>query len=172
MPPKPSPATWTLRFKHSTSTILLEVDPLQKLSTVRTELLHALQESNPSGTINGHKIPQQADDILLGRAIDRNKLSLGYTDIDKDATESSADVTGKGKAAVGALKAKPGSGKVTDCPQGAGFRDRDVVAFKFRGDEDVEDVVEKWDVKIPTMEETYGDEDAAARDEGLGMEEG
>jgi hypothetical protein len=172
MPPKPSPASWTLRFKHSNFTVLLEVDPLQKLSTVRSELLHALQESNPSGEIYGHKIPQQPDDILLGRAIDRNKLHLGYTDIDKDATESSADVTGKGKAAVGALKAKPGVGKLTDCPQGAGFRNGDVVAFKFRGDEDVEEVVEKWDVKIPSMEETYGDEDAAARDEGIGMEEG
>lgn len=167
MPSKPSPATWTLRFKHSNSTILLEVDPLQKLSSVRTELLHALHESNPSGKINDHDIPQNADDILLGRAIDRNKLALGYTDIDKDATESSADVSDKGKAAVGALKAKPGSSKLSDCPQGAGFRDRDVVAFKFRGDEDGEDVVEKWDVKIPSMEETYGDED-----EGLGLEEG
>lgn len=172
MPPKPTPATWTLRFKHSNLTIFLEVEPLQKLSAIRSELLQALQQSNPSGKVNGHPIPQNADDILLGRAIDRNKLSLGYTDVDKDATESSADVGGKGKAAVGALKAKPGGGKLTDCPQGAGFRNGDVVAFKFRGDEDVDDVVEKWDVKIPTMEETYADEDAAVEDEGLGPDEG
>lgn len=170
---EPSPRTWTLRFKHNRSTILLEVDPLQKMSLVREELLQALNETNASGTINGLRIPPNPDHIKLGRAVDRNNLTLGYTSIDNEFDDSGAGSgKGKGKSAVGTTsgKAKASANGVNDCPQGAGFRNGDVVAFKFaNGDddepEDEDDVAEKWDVVVPTLEDTYGD-DGEAQEEG------
>jgi hypothetical protein len=88
--------------------------------------------------------------------------------------------SGKGKetAAVAAKHASARS--VNDCPQGAGLRDGGAVAFRFRlkeekarrqrlmdGELDVDEIAKEgmgiddseWDVIVPTMEETYGDED-------------
>lgn len=169
----PSPRTWTLRFKQHRSTILLEVDPLQHLSDVRAELLQALNDGNPSGELNGQQIPKNPDEIQLGRAVDRNNLNLGYVTIEKDEEGTEVSGKGKGKSST-ASGTKSAAGQMKECPQGAGLRNSDVVAFKFKiGLEDDEgdiEEAEKWDVKIPTMEETYGDEDG--QDEGIGMEEG
>lgn len=171
---QPTPRTWTLRFKHHRTTILLEVDPFQPLSEVRADLLDALNETNPSGELNGKKIPKNPDDIQLGRAVDRNNLNLGYVTIGKGDESAEPSGKGKGKSAAGG-GSKSDAGKIKDCPEGSGIKKSDVVAFKFKSaDEDVEEDgegVEKWDVKVPTMEETYGDEDAQ-QDEGIGMDEG
>ena len=94
----------------------------------------------------------------------------------------SAKGRGKGKeAAGGAAKQKQSAAKsVNDCPQGAGLRDGGAVAVRFRwadekarrqrlidGDLDVDEIAKEgmgiddapWDVVVPTMEETYGDEE-------------
>ncbi|KAK3073335.1 hypothetical protein LTR53_005183 [Teratosphaeriaceae sp. CCFEE 6253] len=190
----PTRHTWILRFKQHRTTILLHVDPLQKLSAVRAELLKAIQQTNPSGLLNGRAVPESAQDILLARPADSNDLSLGWEPIG-EGSEGGLDRTpkddakgkGKGKAAVGPTLSAKAGGKTdaTDSPQGVGLRDGGVVAFKFRsesvakggdavidigedGDEkalDGETLVgearpEKWDVVVPTMEETYGDEGA------------
>lgn len=186
----PSPRTWILHFKHHRTTILLHVDALQKLSSVRTELLAALYATNPNGTLNGHQIPDSESEVLLARPRDQNDLSAGWETIGEDDEEESfvpeEDKKGKGKAAAGSAKGRPSKDKITDCPQGAGLRDGGIVAFKFRsemeaarkdedegidveGDEeklDGETLVgeppsEAWDVVVPTMEETYGEEGAA-----------
>lgn len=176
----PNPRTWTLRFKHNRTTVLLEVDPLQKLDNVRAELLHALQETHPSGKINGFEVPKNPGDIQLGRAIDRNKLSLGFVTVDSAADEAGVEFSGKGKgkSAVGTPatvgKSKAGLGAIMDCPQGAGFKNGDVVAFKFAVEDNAQvesdDIAEKWDVDIPTLEETYGEEEGL--EEGADLEEG
>ncbi|KXT16773.1 hypothetical protein AC579_5467 [Pseudocercospora musae] len=179
----PNPRTWTLRCKNGRSTILIEVDPLQKMEGVRSELLHAIQETNPSGKFNGQEIPKNPDHIKFGRAIDRNKLSLGFVSIDSETAEEGAEMSGKGKgkSAVGTpasvSKGKASLGAIADCPQGAGFKDRDVVAFKFVTDRTApevldasEDILEQWDVDIPTIEEMYGEDEA--QEEGIDMEEG
>ncbi|KAK5144472.1 hypothetical protein LTR32_003623 [Rachicladosporium monterosium] len=72
-------------------------------------------------------------------------------------------------------------GKPTDCPQAVGLRDGDMVAFRFRsegeGDEGEQDggtvvgesgALEKWDVVVPTLEDTYGDSLPLAGDGGDG----
>ncbi|SMQ45090.1 unnamed protein product [Zymoseptoria tritici ST99CH_3D7] len=164
---KPTPHTWTLRFKHNRSTILLEVDPLQTLLSVRADLLQALQESNPNGELNKQKIPSNPEAIVLGRAVDRNNLKLGFETIKKDTSEP--DPKGKGKAAVtGGGKSRTVGADVMDCPQGAGLKNADVVVFKFKTgneDHDVDELqAEEWDVVIPTMEDTYGDDEV--HDEG------
>lgn len=165
----PSSRTWTLRFKHNTRTVLLEVDPLQKLSDVRAELLHALVETNPDGTFNGKEIPKNADHIQLGSANDRNDLSKGYTSLSSDFEQIEESGKGKGKATAG--KAKPGSSSAKDCPQGVGLKNGDIVAFKFAGDDgvpgDEDEILEQWDVVVPSIEETYREDD-----EGVDMDEG
>jgi len=186
--------TWTLRFKNHRSTILLHVDPLQQLNSVRAELLKAVRQSHPDGKLNGYAIPDDETDILLARPADINDLTLGWEPLEHDDSLDDALVeeksTGKGKGKAGSSKAKSGKDKLSDCPQGAGLRDGGVVAFKFKGqaqaereaaDEGIEvedeekldgetlvgtETAEKWDVVVPSMEETYGD-----GEEGEGQEE-
>lgn len=184
MPPiQPNARTWTLRLKHHKTTILLHADPIQKLSSLRAELLAALQQTNPSGELNGHPIPTSADDILLARPVDINDLRQGYTRLEqKTPFADDADAKGKGKASTAVATpgaGAKGKGKLTDCPQGVGLRDGGVVAFRFRGEddgvkgdrdgeegfemleEDREGGGEAWDVVVPTIEETYAEEDGA-----------
>jgi hypothetical protein len=159
---KPSPRTWTLRFKLGRTTCLLEVDPLQKLSDVRAELLHALQDTNIDGRVNGRDIPHNPDHIKLGRPVDRNDLSLGYTSIEEELGDGIETKKGKGKSAVGAIgRGKSSAESFRNCPQGAGFQNGDVVAFKFVNEDheahQEDDIIEQWDVVVPSMEETYGE---------------
>lgn len=161
----PTPRTWTLRFKHHSTTVLLEVEPLQKLPEVKTELLIALTETHPSGQINGYTIPKNVDYVQLGRAVDRNNLKLGYVSIDKQEENGETPGKGKGKVAANATT-KAAASQLKDCPQGAGFRNGDVVAFRFSDPSEEQDAgADKWDVVIPTLEDTYGDEEQ--RDEGF-----
>lgn len=166
---KPSPRTWTLRFKSSKTTILLHVDPLQKLNSIKADLLKALNQTNPSGTLNSIPIPTDPGSIRLAKPLDINDLSLGWQPLDADIDAEELDADGekprtKGK---GRNKAK---NSLLDCPQGVGMRDGGVVAFKFgedlhgMGDQEDEAVVvegaeEKWDVDVPTLEAAFDDEE-------------
>ena len=181
---KPTSTTWTLRFKFARTTILLHVDPLQPLPSVRAELLKAVQQTFPSGSMHGTTIPESESDIMLARPVDDADLELGWEALEVDdlALGDEESVKGKGKAK---------KNKITDCPQGAGLRDGGVVAFKFRsqaggeGEQVMEDsdeeeekedwestgqtlvgepVAEKWNVVVPTMEETYRDEEGEEHD--------
>lgn len=199
-PITPNSRTWTLRLKHHRTTILLHADPIQKLSSLRTELLLALRETNPSGELDGYKIPQNADEIILAKPLDINDLSAGWERLeqkasfadDTDASTPDGKGKGKAKAAVTAVpgagagaKGKAGANKLTDCPQAVGLRDGGIVAFRFRSEdveagsgkdgveegfemleEDKREEAEKWDVVVPTIEETYAEEDGAAIREG------
>ncbi|KAK4542852.1 hypothetical protein LTR36_006041 [Oleoguttula mirabilis] len=185
--------TWTLRFKHHRTTILLHVDPLQSLSSVRAELLKAVQQTCRDGQLNGQSIPDSETDVLLARPVDINDLTAGWEPLDRDDDLATAleeeKSSSKGKGKAGISKTKPA--KLTDCPQGAGLRDGGVVAFKFKlraqpaaaerdavedsDDEEWEKLdgetlvgeadAEKWDVVVPTMEETYRDEEEGEEDE-------
>ena len=174
MPIQSNPRTWTLRFKNNRSTILLHIDPLQSLSSVKAELLVAVQQTNPDGTFNAHAIPQNADDIELAKPIDINDLSKGWESLEpKDDLLQEDAVDSKGKAKLGSKKAD-GKNSLKDCMQGAGLRDGRVVAFRFGKaveeppppykaegdfivDVDMESKKDEWDVVVPTVEETYGD---------------
>ncbi|KAM0720271.1 hypothetical protein Q7P37_004407 [Cladosporium fusiforme] len=188
----PPARVWCLRFKLNRSTVMLHVDALQTLSSVRAELLLALQATNPDGVFKGtlrdgtpisHPLPSNAEDIALAKPIDINDLNAGWEPIGDDIGDLNFDddIGGKGKGKAKAAKAAPKG--VNDCPQGAGLRDGGVVAFKFRSEEekarkqrevegslDVDEIAKEdvvvWDVIVPTMEETYGDDDAAAAELG------
>nr|POE63030.1 hypothetical protein CFP56_03933 [Quercus suber] len=168
----PSPRTWTLRFKHHRSTIILHVDPLQKFPLVRLELLKAIQQTSQNGQLNNVDIPNDSNEILLAKLVDNNNLRAGWEQMEREEEDlfNGEDVRGKGKAKASAKSTSRSTMK--DCPQGAGLRDGSIVAFKFKSESqaegqdtlDGESLVgepEVWDVVAPSMEETYGDQDEA-----------
>nr|POE92365.1 hypothetical protein CFP56_70436 [Quercus suber] len=165
-----SPRTWTLRFKHHRSTIILHVDPLQKFPLVRAELLKAIQQTNVGGQLNGVDVPSDCDAILLAKLKDNNNLRSGWEQLEKNDEDLFADDDMKGKGKAKAPAKSSNKSAVRDCPQGAGLRDGSMVAFKFKSEAQAEgngilddepflSEPETWDVVIPSMEETYGDQD-------------
>jgi hypothetical protein len=169
----PNPRTWILRFKLNRTTVVLHIDPLQSLNSVKQELLTALQQTHLAGTINGLSIPQNSADILLARPKDINDLTLGFESIESapSSIDSESDAVvgagkGKGKAVAAPSKTVGGrsaKAQLKDCPQGAGLRDHGIVAFKFRkADADV----------VISIEEDEEDEGiAVAREDMEGVEE-
>ncbi|KAF1825531.1 uncharacterized protein K489DRAFT_314979 [Dissoconium aciculare CBS 342.82] len=174
---EPTPRTWSLRFKHGRTTVLIVVDPLQSLSDIRAELLTALQQASPSGKLNGHDIPQNPDEIKLGIPVNINDLSEGYILLERqdlDDEDAAPKGKGKGKASAASVR-KPGASTLKACPQGVGMRDGGLVAFKFASEEDVAEteaddfaiVEEKWNVTVPTMEDTYENDEASIPDDEI-----
>jgi hypothetical protein len=140
------------------------------------------------GTPVEYPLPDNPEDIALAKPRDINDLNAGWETIgdvneglffDEEFGGSTGKGRGKGKEVAGA--AKQGLAKnVNDCPQGAGLRDGGAVAVRFRladekarrqrlidGELDVDEIAREgmgiddlpWDVVVPTMEETYGDEE-------------
>lgn len=187
----PNPQTYTLRLKSHRTTLLLHTDPLQTLLSLKREILRALSQSHPEGHLNGAQIPKNAEDILLAKPVDPHDLAAGWLSLETsengDLFEEGGNSKGKGKAAVNGTK-KKGSGR-EGTVQAAGLRDGEVVAFKFRSteaaahvedDEDDEGIAElegvgareeKWDVVVPSLDETYG-EGAPIVEAPVGGEEG
>ncbi|OCL12804.1 hypothetical protein AOQ84DRAFT_352331 [Glonium stellatum] len=182
----PSPLTWTLRLKHHKTTVLLHCDPLQTFQSIKTALLAALNETNPTGTLNNRPLPSSPDEIILGRPVDLNNPERGFSlgEWEKargglDADESEGAGKGKGKR-----KSIAGEGMGTkDCLKGAGLRDGVVLAFRWgeedededEGEEDMEmglgEKKENWDVVLPAYEDAYGVEntgDLGGRKEFVG----
>ncbi|KAF1955109.1 hypothetical protein CC80DRAFT_416161 [Byssothecium circinans] len=177
-PITPSPQTWTLRLKARKTTVLLHIDPLQTFSSIKEHLYAALKETSLVDPTTRLEIPlpSSPSEIQLGRPIDRTDPSLGFTLAEWEIVgeDEDAEDTGKGK---GKAKAKGRKsevvGAVKDCPKGAGIRDRDVLAFRWRGDgtgwEDEEDEEmegagregDMWSVKLASFEDGYGEENEA-----------
>lgn len=182
---KPTPRTWTIRFKIHRTTVVLYADPAQKLSTLKSELLKALKGTHPTGEIEGegrpHFIPESIDEIVLGTPVDLNDLTVGWEIVDTDQDDLKSNGKGKGKAA-----AKKSNSTSMDTPQSAGLSDGGVVAVRFRNskesngfgggeleDVDVDELMQKggitdendqteWDVVVPGPPE-----DDAERDEDV-----
>ncbi|RMZ17314.1 hypothetical protein D0862_00857 [Hortaea werneckii] len=183
--------TWTIRFKHQRTTVLLHVDPQQQLDSVRAELLKALSQVCPDGILHGHRLPDSEADILLAVPTDINDLSLGWDAVDRDeAVENAIEEekgSSKGKGKAGATgKGKASAGRSSDCPQTVGFRDGGIVAFKFKTQREAERDAhmatdealvsggekEHWDVVVPTLDETYAEgEEAEGAERAEGDEE-
>jgi hypothetical protein len=177
----PSPQTWTLRLKARKTTVLLHIDPLQTFSSLKEHLYTALADTSltdPS-TREPIPLPSSPEDIQLGRPHDRADPDAGFVlgEWEQQASEDGEDDLAEGKG-KGKAKAKSGKGNagaaVMDCPKGAGLKDRDVLAFRWRGDgtgwedgdedEDMEGTVKKdgmWGVKLASFEDGYGVENEA-----------
>ncbi|KAI9699253.1 MAG: hypothetical protein M1820_007225 [Bogoriella megaspora] len=160
-PTNPGPLTWTIRFKYNKATVLLHIDPTQSFSSIKTELLRALQNTHPYG-INDQPLPSRPEDIQFAKPNDAADPSSGWMSIEDDdftATDGGdglSDKKGKGKG-----KAKKSN--AIDSMQAAGFKNGAVFAFKFReegkGMDDDNDGLEveedTWDVVIPRYEDSY-----------------
>ena len=192
----PPPRVWCLRFKLNRTTVLLHIDALQTLASIRSELLDALRATHPDGIFKGtlrdgapvsYPLPAHPEDIALAKQTDPHDPNAGGEAIGDDLEEGlifDEDVKGKGKGkakAAPSRKSVSSAKDVNDCPQGQGLKDGSVVAFRFRlpeekarrqrlidGELDVDEIARDgmgddadWDVVMPTMEETYEDEDAA-----------
>jgi len=121
------------------------------LSSLKAELLHALQETHPDGRLaSGLALPTEASDIIFGKAKDVHDLTRGWERI-------STNELGSGDA-EGAKKKKTANPE--DSPKGLGLKNGAALAYKFKSEEidldeglGLEDDDEKWDVIIATYEE-------------------
>lgn len=167
----PSSQTWTLRLKSHKTTILLHVDPLQTFSSIKSQLYHALQDTDLKNA-EGESIPLPSSptDLEFGRPVNPNEASKGfelgeweYSPLEEDDMD---DVKGKGKAKAGRpKKAETGGASVKDCPKGAGLRDGAVLAFRWK-DNEAQDSIDiesedgrkanMWGVVLASYEDSYG----------------
>ncbi|KAL1958433.1 hypothetical protein VTO42DRAFT_4534 [Malbranchea cinnamomea] len=144
---------WTLRFKNHKVTVLLLVSPVEPFSSIKKTLLEALKARNIK-EINGLPVPEDASEIEFGTPIDRNNLEKGWQKLE---VPELAD--GDGKRPVGGRKSI-----FNASPQGAGLKDFQAVAFRFRqpietnGTQDDDVTMELddpgWDVVIPKYEDS------------------
>jgi hypothetical protein len=162
---------------------------LRLLSALRaTNPSGVLSATLRDGTPIEYPLPENPEDIALAKPKDINDLNAGWETIGDsneglffDEEFGSGKGRGKGKEVVGAGAKQASAAKnVNDCPQGAGLRDGGAVAVRFRlkdekvrrqrlidGELDVDEIAREgmgiddlpWDVVVPTMEETYGDEE-------------
>lgn len=140
----PTPLTWTMRLKNHKTTVILHVDSLQSLSTLKKELLAVLNEISPSG-LNGHALPSSTSDMLLAKPIDPLDMSFGW-----DALERSNQLDDPFNIDEDAPKGK-GKQLESENLKAYGIKDNAVLAFKFRGDG-----TKGWDVVQATFEDEYG----------------
>lgn len=143
----PNPQTWTLRFKNHRTTVFLHVDPLQTISSVKSELLSALQQTDPDG-INGKPLPSSLQQIILGKPIDFNDITKGWQRIEEasNGDDEGGQKKGKGRSSKGGV----------DSVRGVGLRDGIPVAFKWDcSSEHLPGEQESWDVVIPTYDDLY-----------------
>lgn len=138
------PKQWTLRFKQSKTTILVLCQPSQPFNSVKQDLLEAIQATG-SKDFNGEGIPSDPEDVILGLPVDKNNLDKGWVNLEIQGMENE-DKKGKG--------AQNGS-VFNESPLGAGLKDGDMLAFKFRNrvDDNAMDEDFKWDVLIPSYED-------------------
>ncbi|MCJ1421386.1 hypothetical protein MMC32_007749 [Xylographa parallela] len=146
-----NPQLWTLRFKQHKVTVLLFVEQTQPFSSIKADLLNALQGRGYS-EINQRPLPSDAEDIILGLPIDKNDPSKGWIGLDIPAMDME-DETGNKKKMGGKKSVLNAS------PLGAGLRDGSLLAFKFRSenakkDDDGLDLDDSdWDVIMPSYDE-------------------
>lgn len=130
----------TLRFKHSRVTVLLLVDPLTPISSLKIELLEALRERYPLGlpaspsspSAKRIPIPATPSEIKLALPIDNHDVSKGWKKLD--------------------LKRGSKVGKA--CPKILGIKDAGVLAFRFQEEAEKDD-----DTSADDDEDEYDEKD-------------
>lgn len=188
----PSPDVWTIKFKNARTTVVLHVYRLQTLSSIKTELLHALNTTFKSGQLNGQHLPESPDDIEFAKPRDFGNVETGgWQSIELDAQEDDFDHDLFGDGADDVAPKSKGKGKAKargkserDCLQGAGLKDMAPVAFRFKGqkavprpiDDDIDEGLgleergpdaDGWDVELPKFEDVYGLENLVPDDQLL-----
>ncbi|KAB2580981.1 hypothetical protein DBV05_g468 [Lasiodiplodia theobromae] len=163
----PSSTTWTLRLKHNKTTVLLHVDALQTLASVRAELLHCLRETCPEG-IAGKPLPADPAELQLAKMQDPSDPDKGWVLLTGTSSGGDGgDSKGKGRAKAAAAG--------EESLKAEGVKDNAVLAFRWGGEKGTgqddeggmeieEDGDDAWDVVLPKYEDTYMD---GLEDEGI-----
>jgi len=154
MPTEPNPSTWTLRLKHHKTTILLHIDPLQTLASLKEDLLLALQQTCPHQTLHGKQLPSAAGAFAIAKPRDPLDVAAkGWERLPagKKAERESVKAAGVRDNAVLAFRwDEKGKKAVLGADEGDG--DGEVgLGFDGDGGED-----EEWDVVLPSFEDQYG----------------
>ncbi|KAF2027743.1 hypothetical protein EK21DRAFT_71296 [Setomelanomma holmii] len=178
----PSPQTWTLRLKARKVTVLLHIDSLQTFSSIKAQLLHALNETGIKDpkTNEPLSLPESPSAIQFGHPVDVHDPQQGFQlgEWEYPPNESEEDGgKGKGKANQKSNGGVSGVASVKDCPKGAGLKDGAVLAFRWvgdgiwDGDEDADmqqDEANTWGVQLASFDDAYGVENTT--DVGGGRE--
>ncbi|KAL8661386.1 MAG: hypothetical protein Q9202_005628 [Teloschistes flavicans] len=146
MPNKPpSSQQLTLRFKQHKTTVLLLVSSHDTFDSIKEKLLGTLKTTGVT-QINGHSVPSDPNDIILGVPIDKNDPDRGW--VGSDIPSGKYD---------GAKEGTTKDSMLNSTPSGAGCKDSTVFAFRFRenGSDGLEmdDDDGKFDVVMPTFED-------------------
>jgi len=144
-----SPQTWTLRFKHHKTTVLLHSDPLTPISTLKTNLLSSLRDTKPSG-IKSRPIPISPSEIQLAIPVDPLEISKGW-----EILEPPSNIDEEDEQTPEAKQKWDESTSV----KAAGVKDNAVIAFRWRIEAEEEDETDEtegtWDVVWPSFEDGY-----------------
>lgn len=134
---------------------MLLVSPVEPFATIKETLMKALRVRNVT-EINGQPVPEDASDIEFGAPVDRNNLEKGWRKLEVPGTGHGRRSTGGKKSVLNAS------------PQGAGLKDFQAVAFRFRnagdskdeqGDMEIDSDDQGWDVLIPAYDDEDEDEE-------------
>lgn len=152
---EPTPLTWIVRFKYGKTTILLHLDPLTPLSTVKSNLLAALRETKPDG-VQDRPLPSTYAQLRLAKPVDASDAEKGWESIEPDGDNDFEDE----EPSTAKAKAQAKKKLESTSAKAAGIKDGGVVAFTWLADGededeglDAKDVV--WDVVLPTFEDAY-----------------
>lgn len=150
------PKVWTVRFKIHKITILLYVEPAQKLAAVKEELLLALRETHTSNHLQGqhglYRIPDTVDGIQLARLVEDDGESPIWQPIEvEDQQQSTPASKGKDKVPIGVDRGS------RETVQTAGISDGCIIGMRFRGtgspaSNSENGAEEQWDVLFPSNE--------------------
>lgn len=121
------------------------MDQSQSFTSIKQDLLEAILSTGLS-ELNGHPLPSDPDDVILGVPIDKNDSDKGWVKI--RIPEAKEDEEGGHKS----KKVKRDS-VVNSSPLGAGLKDGSMVAFRFKTDEEDDLTEEGFDVVMPVYEE-------------------
>ncbi|KAG5289771.1 hypothetical protein I7I48_09200 [Histoplasma ohiense] len=143
---EPDSLKWTLRFKNHNVTILLLVSPTQSFDSIKEELLKALKIRGIT-ELNGQTVPENPAEIEFGVPLDRNNMEKGWEKLKPTTGEAG---NGMNKQPLRGRKS------IITGPVGAGLKDSQALAFRFRKpgeDEDEDDLGigfddPGWDVMI------------------------
>jgi hypothetical protein len=150
-----TPLTWIVRFKYHKTTILLHLDPLTPLSTVKSNLLAALRDTKPNG-IQDRPLPSTYAQLRLAKPVDPSDADKGWESIEPSLADDFDDEE------ISTAKAKAQAKKKLESTsaKAAGIKENGVVAFRWLddGEEEDEGLDAKnavWDVVLPTFEDAY-----------------
>lgn len=144
-----------MKFKSHKTTVVLHIDPLQSIQSIKEELLRVLTETQPQSLHSGTEMPTNASSISLAKPIEGHDPSSGWTelfDADGNITTGNEPLSKKRKVNDGGVKIQD------QCMKTAGIKDGATLAYRF--DDGTAAGLEDdrgWTVAVPNPDEGLSD---------------